>query len=278
MTEETKPSDDGLINEIMGEETAPVETKTEELPTEKPEVKEPEVKKLVDHGAFHEERERRKELQRKLEAESAERQKLEERFTKLFTAVSAPKEDEYIDPVEKLGKQVSAISETIQKSEERKETDQKNYEKELAFFNRVNASEQAFSQSTPDYYDAVKFLRETEAKELRLMGMSEQQIAADIQAKTKRIAEIAYQQEKSPAQVGYELATARGYKKKSTAPVKTIEQVEKSIEASKSLSPGGQPDTGSGIESLSMREINDLSDEEFDRMWKDLEKRGKKRA
>lgn len=278
MTEE-KPAEYQLVDEIMGAE--PVEETKEtpaEVPKEEPKAEEkiPEEKKVVDHGAFHEERERRKELQRKLEDESRERKKLEERFTKVLETMSQPKEEEYQDPVERLGKQVNVLTEFVTKGQQQNEQDQQDFNKKQEFFNKVRNSEAAFAKEKPDYYEAVNFLKESEIKELRLLGMNDSEIAAEINAKTIKVAERAYQQEKSPAHVGYELALSKGYKKQAPEQKKTIQDMDKSFENSRTLSPGGASESGSGIEKMSVREIDNLSDEEFDRLWGDLNKRSRK--
>jgi hypothetical protein len=278
MTEE-KPDEYKLVDEIMGAEPVeevketPVEPKQVDKPVEE---KIPEEKKVVDHGAFHEERERRKELQRKLEEESKERKKLEERFTKVLETIAQPKEEEYQDPVERLGKQVNVLTEFVTKGQQQSEADQQEFKKQQEFFNKVVASEAAFAKEKPDYYEAVNFLKQAEIKELRLLGMNDAEIAAEINAKTIKVAERAYQQEKSPAQVGYELALSKGYKKTVPEQKKTIQDMDKSIENSRTLSPGGASESGTGIEKMSVREIDSLSDEEFDRLWGDLNKRSRK--
>jgi hypothetical protein len=285
---------DNLINEIMGEEAKPEEAapevKTEEKPVEaKPEVKaeekkEEQVEKKVDHGAFHEERERRKELQRKLEQEASERKKLEERLSKMQEAISKPREEEYVDPVEQLKSDIQKVAQKVDGVYEKSESEKKAETDHKEFLQKYNGSVQAFVKDQPDFDPAspdgaYQFLIKSRERELSKLIKDPAKLAQRLAADEHNIVTEAYASEENPAKVMYELAVERGYKKKTAeAPAKTIEQMDKNLEASKSLSLGGQPDSGSGLEKLSAREISDLSDEEFDRQWKELEKRTKRRA
>jgi hypothetical protein len=294
MTEENTD----LVTEIMGEETKPeapeepkVEPKAEEKPAEPVRVEEPksepDVEKKVNHGALHEERERRKELQRKLEQESSERKKLEERVSKMQELYTAPRqEDVYVDPVEQLKSDIQKVSQKVDGVYEKSESDNKADAEKREFFQKYTGSVQAFVKDQPDFDPknpdgAYQFLIKSRERELSKIIKDPAKLAQRLAADEQSIVIEAYASEENPAKVMYELAVERGYKKKSaevTQPVKTIEQVDKALEASKSLSPGGQPDSSSGLEKMSAREIGELSDEEFDRLWKDAERRGKRRA
>lgn len=268
MTEETD-----LTTEIMGTET--VETveaeKPIETPAEKPVEKEPEKK--VDYGALHEERERRKEWQRKAQEEAERYTKLEDRFTKILESVAPKKEEEYVDPIEELRGTVKQVVERIDSVTNQHKASNEDAEKENRFIARYRASAAAFSKDVPEFTEAYNYLVEDQRK-IFVKAFGEEKGLKKLATYEREIAEAAYEDEKNPAAVLHDMALERGFKKKE--PVKTLENIEKSIDASKSLGSGGQPDSGGGLERLSPKEINDLSDEEFERQWKEFSKKHKR--
>jgi len=91
---------------------------------------------------------------------------------------------------------------------------------------------------------------------------------------------MALRQEKNPAESLYKIAQARGYKKADPTPgpddkkAKEAERALKEVasgidKASKTLSDAGEEEKKTSLNSLM-----DASDEDFDKMWKDMEKSG----
>lgn len=271
------------------EEEAEKESKNKEEPTEKSssEVKEtvskdaePEKKVLVPHAAFHEERERRKELQKELAEQKKKSELLEERQNKILEAMASrnaqPQEQEYIDPLVALEREVINLKGTIQKSAEQIESDGKAREKEIAFFNKYKASTDAFTKDTPEFMDAYNFLVDSRKNELSVFIKDPIKLNNRLIADERSIVEEAFANEDSPGEVLFNLAKSRGYKAKIQD--KKIEDIDKGLKASKSLgNAGGKSDNDITIESMSASDLADLSDEEFNAMFAKIEKQARRK-
>lgn len=240
---------------------------------------EPEKKVLVPHAAFHEERERRKELQKKL-AEQEERSKtLEERQNKILEALAAKntpiQEQEYVDPLVALEREVTDLKGTIKKSAEQIETENKARLSEHALVSKYQSSVNAYIKDAPEFMDARNYLIEDKVKELKALDYSESEIFNEIKAIEAQIVQRAYQQEKNPAEVIHKLAKEKGYKQ--TSSEKKIEDIDKGLKASKSLGTGGSSANEGELQSLSASDLRDMSDDEFNTFFSKLEKQSKRR-
>ncbi len=69
----------------------------------------------------------------------------------------------------------------------------------------------AFQRRQPDYGDAIKFLQGREEARLRAAGVPEAELPAWINFRTGQLMQLALQQGKSVAQMGYEVAKAEGW-------------------------------------------------------------------
>lgn len=273
-----EPEIDESENETKEEEKKPEDKKEEPAATELKE-EEPEKKVLVPHGAFHEERERRKELQKKL-AEQEERSKtLEDRQNKILEALAARntpvQEQEYIDPLAKIESELQQVKTTIQKSAAQIEEDNKNKEKEAKFFNRYRASVDAYTKDAPDFKEAYNYLIESRAKELSVFIKDQDKLNQRLAMDERSIVEEAFANEQNPGEVIHALAKERGYKMKE--PEKKIEDIDKGLKNSKSLGSGGKV-SGSedNLSSLSAEDLRDMSSEEFDALYSKLKKQSKR--
>jgi hypothetical protein len=103
----------------------------------------------------------------------------------------------------------------------------------------VTRLEADFSRTTPDYADAMQHLKSTWAAEARVAGIPEQMAIA---ARAREIAQLAARANRNPAELGYELAKARGYAKKAPGTGNgqqqgpTLETLQRGIASSKSTS------------------------------------------
>lgn len=241
--------------------------------------KEPDKKVLVPHAAFHEERERRKELQKRVAEQEEFNKRLEERQTKILEALAARNtqaEPEYVDPLAALESEVKTIKGAFQKSAEQLEAEKKAWEAEQRLVSKYRASIEAYAKDAPDFMDARNYLVNDKIKELKALDFSEEEIAAEIKAIERNIVERAYSREKNPAEVIHALAKEKGYKVK--APEKKVEDIDKGLKASKSLgSTGGKNDNDTTLESLSPSELADMTDDEFNALFTKLEKQSSRR-
>lgn len=127
----------------------------------------------------------------------------------------------------------------------------------------VTRLEADFSRTTPDYADAMQHLKSTWAAEARVAGIPEQMAIA---ARAREIAQLAARANRNPAELGYEMAKARGYAKKAPGTGNgqqqgpTLETLQRGIASSKSTSsaPGRAAPGTPTLDAL----VN-MDDEEF---------------
>lgn len=278
-----EPVAEAMEEEAVKEVEEKIETKDKPKAEEKESASkdvDPEKKVLVPHAAFHEERERRKELQKRVAEQDESYKKLEERQNKILEALASrntqPQEQEYVDPLVALEREVTNLKGTIQKSAEQVDTDNKNRDKEFAFFNKYKASTDAFAKDSPDFMEAYNFLVESRKNELSVFIKDPNKLNNRLIADERSIVEEAFNNEENPGEVLFNLAKSRGYKVK--APDKKIEDIDKGLKASKSLgNAGGKSDNDITIENMSASDLADLSDEEFNAMFAKIEKQAKRK-
>lgn len=275
---------DAILGPEKPEEEAAAEQETEEetKPAAKEQEKEeePDKKVLVPHQAFHEERERRKELQKQL-AEAAEREKRwEERMSKLMDMqAKKPEEEQFVDPLQRIETKVNEVVDKVNKTQEQTESEKKATAEHNAFMQRYTSSVNDFTKATPDFTEAYNFLINARGKELADMGLNRQEIAQQLAQDEKLIVSRAFENEKNPGEVLYSLSKGRGYQAKEKAPQKkTVEDIDKGLKASKSLGSGGtKAGDKDDLESLSPADLADMSQDEFDSFFAKMEKQANRR-
>ena len=278
--------------EPIEKEEAPVEAPTEPVEAEKAEV-EPEApesekapekppKGFVPQGALHEERERRKELQRQIAAvqqEAANRQQmLEARFQQIQQAIAqqnAPKPPSFDeDPVAALKHGVDTTQEELrqireyqQKEWERQQENQQRQQYIGHLAGAVSQAEAEFSQEAPDYLEAVKHFKSVRAQQLSALGYVPAQVSQILDNEALAIADTALRNGRSPAEAAYQMALAAGWKKKEAEKpaenVQKMESLQKGVKAAQSLGSGGTP-TGK----LTVDAVASMSEDEFDEFMK----------
>ena len=252
------------VSEPMQDDELPKAAEKPKKVTKEPELKEPErpEEKTVSYSALHEERERRKELQAKLKEQEERNNRIEERFTKLSEIKTAPAEEEYVDPLAKLERELGEIKQVITKTTTAQADEDKRFQTEQQLVVRYKASLDAAAKDIPDIMDARLFLLEGRMKELHAIGLNPQEIDAQIKAEEKLIVERAYAGERNPGVALYDVAKARGYEKKTETAKPDIEQIDKGLKASKSLS-GGNSNSDNDLSSVSAQDLADMTNEEF---------------
>lgn len=260
-------------------ETPAVEAKDAEksAAVEKPIEKEPaqpeEKPKMVPLAALHEERERRKELQKRVEAEGQDRARLAGRLDALNEAMRPKEQPKPLDPttqpLEVLQELTQFRDQTLAERQQQHQMQQ--------FTNAYASRAQEFAKETPDFKDAYKFVVDSRVRELQAIGYDATTAAQMAQNDELNIAGKAFQDGKNPAQVLYTLAEARGYKKADPAaaaapngsgapppdPMARLESkldtIAKGQAAGKSLGGSG----GAPGESLTLESLAGMSDTEF---------------
>lgn len=175
---------------------------------EKPEAPKPDERpKFVPHAALHEERLKRQELERKLAALEAGIKQPE------------PETPAEIDPETDPIAALKEIRDFQQR--QKQETEQQNQLR--AFDSRVQAHEQDFAAATPDYGDAVAFLREARATQIKAAAealgkvITPQDIGAILLHEARTTSHEALTNGRNPGEVFYTLARSFGYTGKKAA-------------------------------------------------------------
>lgn len=223
--------------------------------------------KFVRHGAFHEERMRRKETEEKFnqfrEQTAAERARLEERLNMLAQRFQEP-EPVITDPNERLARVEQTLQQRLQQEEQQRQAQQN----ERAFVSAIERSEAEFAQDTPDYEAAVEYARNDRLAYYVALGFNQQEAANIVYQDTLRLAEDSFRRGISPAKRFYEYAKARGYGKqaepapKEQDPADKLRTIAAGQAAGKSLSTA----PGTSQAALTLQALADMPQDEFDRI------------
>lgn len=282
---------ESFIDNFAGEDVNLADTKEESAPTEqtesvdKPLAVNEEVKEEVKEEEKKKEREakfvpiqaldeaRHKEREAKARAEVIERES-NERFSKLEARLERminppPEIPKYEDnPAENLRLRQDQIEneararfETLDKQTEEfnRGTQRVNYENELTSI--VTSAEVEYAKSNPDYLDAAEYLKGVSDRNLIEMGVSDQdQRKAIIRQQILEMSSTALQQGRNPAEVAHRFAKNYGFVAKVD-----VEKAEKQIEnISKGQSTASMGSGGKTNTTLSLKALEQMSDEEFD--------------
>lgn len=247
--------------------------------------------KFVPQAALHEERTKRQEAQRELDAARATMASMEKLFAKI-TAGEKPKGEEEPelpdfaeDPaghlagkIEQLQKQLAQIGDKDAKRTEA-EKQQETARQVLDTYARATHE---YAAKVPDFKDAYDYLAQAVDAELLARGYTDPIERQNVlQFEEGRLVGRAMQQGKNPAEVIYGLAKHRGYTGKKPAAANgqnggeadKLARLKEGQAAAKSLAGGG-----SGAEGvLSLEELVKLADTDpakFDAEWERARKRG----
>lgn len=250
-----------------------------------PEKKEPEkhaapdLKKLEENyenvkRALNEQRFLHKTQKDEIERERQRASKLEDTFQKFVSRFVEKKPDFEQDPASHLKTETEEINRKVDeltksaKEQRELQTQQQQFDQ---FRNAVSTQEAEFLKTTPDYADALTFLRQLRQQDLTDLGVSQEQIAQALQTESMTIAANALRAGKNPAEVAYGIAKRYGYKKaepeKKDEPKKEIEKIEtikKGQDAAKNVPTGAGEGTDVTLEALA-----NLSEDEIDRLVQD---------
>lgn len=198
---------------------------------------------FVPHGALHQERERRKALEQRIaELEAASKQ--------TQPAAEPDMPDPIMDPkgfAEWQRGQFDAQQKRWRDQEQAQiEQQQRQHRQQIAA-----QYEQQFMQQTPDYADAVKHLHQSRLTELRMYGMTDEQISATIAQDANSLLDAAMQQGRNPAEVLYQIAKQRGWNTPAAAPAPAVDpaaqiaaQAKAQANATTLSTTGGPPANG----------------------------------
>jgi hypothetical protein len=233
--------------------------------------------RFVPHQALHKERERRKSVETELMTYRERTARADERLAvlnELMTKPEAPPAsaaeqpiDPEVDPIGAL-KQLHARNQALEKQLQESTKSVEERESARAMVSAYQNDAARFVQEKPEFRDAYVHLMTGRHRELEAMGMTD---AAErnrfIANEERQLVASAFQSRRSPAQMLYSLAVARGfsYAPPAPAPAKPdhaakIESIAKGQrQAGASLSAAG----GTAGEGLTAAALADMSEEEF---------------
>jgi hypothetical protein len=133
-------------------------------------------------------------------------------------------------------------------------------EAEQRLSHQVVAKEAEFVAQTPDYNDAIAYLRNARVRELGVFGVAEEQALATSNQELRQHAFWAASKGFDPAAMAYKIAESRGYQRKAptAGPAEKLQMQQRGVNASRSLGSGG----ASGGK-LSVEALLAMSDEDF---------------
>ena len=248
-------------------------------------------KRMVEYGALHEERERRK--AERLRAEKAEQElaRLSGRFATLEELARAaaqpapqPVPDVNTDPIAHFQAELAARDQKIAQFENWQRQQQQQIQEQQVIVqvrNHAVAAEAEFAKTTPDYQEAATYVQMVRNAQLEAIGISDpgqrqQQLAME----ALNLAAGAAQRGQNPAAIIYQMAKASGWSPKPAASAlaapapavpaappppdpagaKKLETVAKGQVANTSL---GKLNGGAPVET-SIETLLKMSDEDFD--------------
>lgn len=258
-------------------EVLPVEQKVEkpvEKAVEKPVEKTSRPPEgYVAHGAFHEERERRKALQSQMEA-------MEKRFAETLAKLNPPAPppdpnqdfpghvqhhfNQFAQKTQELEKKVSGFEQMTQQQQE-----------EARFVQAYSAAAQQFASRQPDFQNAYNHWLTGRLEELKDAGYTEEQALHIRAAEEKGLVAKAFEDGVNPAERLFAVAKRRGYTVPSVSPAEVVKPAVDPLEKLKQIEAGQKATPqmgGSGMKpKLTLGAVAQMSDDEFNSLdWEKL--------
>jgi hypothetical protein len=201
--------------------------------------------KHVPLAALHEERTRRKEIDKQLREAQQQIAEFRGKFSVIERLQSGQQQTEQPagdpNPEDDIFGAVNAIKQKLEATEAEK----KAATEHTAFVTTYQKDAATFTQKQPDYMDAYNFILQSRMQELQALGYEGGELAQALHADEVGIAQFAMSKGKSPAEVLYSLAGQRGYKKAEAPAPETpsgaekLDAIERGQAANKSLANTG---------------------------------------
>lgn len=257
--------------ESRGEVTLPVEetpsAPIEQQPSGQAAGEEEGREKTVPHGAFHEERQRRKQAEEKARGLELENAKAIARLEALLQsnqpkdepAPQPPKvEEDIFGAVDYQGRKIETVEQRLERFEKAEQEAAQQRQIQAA----TAAAEQEFIRDNPDLLDAVNHLRAARSAELQVFGFTAEQAIQKIYQEERVLAAQALQRNQNPAALVYNWALQRGYSKKAPEapredPAKKLETLEAAQAANKTLSSAGGTAASGAITAMDLLKMSD---------------------
>lgn len=276
----TPTPEEAVLTPDKAETPEPVETKDPE--------------KTVPLAALHEERQRRKEVQQEIQRLRAEQEQFrqqqtqrdqeyavaQQRLAQLIQRQQTPAPpDETADPlgfvahtakqtqaqVDALARQQWERDQALQVQQQQWTREQQAEQQRRQLVDLTTQAEQAFAKTTPDYQDALTFLKTRRVKELVAAGWEPEQAAQATANEGWQLAHQWLMQGRNPAQMAYGMATATGYTPKTVDEEQKQEMHEAGQRAAKATGGGTVRAklTAQQVAAMSPSQLARMSEEDF---------------
>lgn len=267
--EAEQPAPEAEHPEQAAQEQA-AEPAAEQTQQEPQEPQEPDAR-VVPLAALHEERARRKELAADMQRMRDEQARRDAILEQRLAALTNRQQQEQVPPFEenpaahlKYGQE--QLQQTVQATAQQIQAWQQQQSEQVAIqrlSSVVAHNEAAFMQQSPDYQEAVDYLRNQRVAEIVADGGDEAQAAEMAKRELMHFALARANAGQNPAEVAYKLAKARGYATKAApaqqlAPAEKLQNQQRVGAASRSIGNGGPANNKLSLESLAT-----MTDEEF---------------
>jgi hypothetical protein len=225
----------------------------------------------VPHQALHEEREKRKAIEREAreyrKAQEERNTRLDERL-KVLSEAMTPK-PQPIDPrtnpggyAQQIAERQAALERKVTGYEQQEQNRQRQEVEDQRLWNSYRAAGKEYTETVPDFMDAYNYLLTSRAAELEAMGFDQQTIASQIYQDERNLALNAQQTGANPADVAYKWAKARGFSgPKPQNGGSQLDRLKNAKDASETLSKTGGSAGGSGR--ISLETLDRMSPDEF---------------
>jgi hypothetical protein len=154
-------------------------------------------------------------------------------------------EEDIFGAVKHLTEELTGIKKESAEAKAAREASEKQAAEQKVFVDKYRAACDEFEATAPDFKAAYNFLLNSRAAELKAIGYdTPESLHNALIADEMAIAQMAFQRGKSPAEMLYNLASQRGYKKEAAADSKNsaaekLETIERGQAAHKSLANTG---------------------------------------
>lgn len=247
--------------------------------------------------ALQEERQRRQEMKAELEQERQNRAKMEARFQELmerFTKPPVPEDDPIPAFEDDPAGHVAAITRKYENDLSELRQFKHQQEQQSAYVQQhqnvirsVQAAEQAFAASTPDYQSVSQAFTEKEIGRYKALGLDDNQARDQVSRDFFALATMSLQQGQNPAERLYNAAKALGYVGQPQtpesapaapqAPARAPNGQFAKVPPATLATVGGSPKAPDEQGDLTLEQVANMTDSEFDAFWSKMAKQGKQR-
>jgi hypothetical protein len=188
-----------------------------------------------------------------------------------------------VDPIGNLQGQLAQAVQTINelKGHTQKTVEQQQQQAQYnQFVDAYRSDVSSYAREAPDFGEAYRWLEQEATREIeaRYPGITAQDVQSILVAEEERIVANAFRNGRRPAQVVYEYAKARGYKKPAPAPEENkLERLKAGQKAAASLGSAKGAGKQNGVDNMTLEAYAELMESDpakADQMWPALAKRG----